>query len=54
MSAPAKEVYRIEWVPGTDTLHGTCHCGREHTGQDPVEMWAWLLDHPHRIQESTS
>ncbi|MDX3047869.1 hypothetical protein PV378_15345, partial [Streptomyces scabiei] len=40
------EVYRIDWLPGTDILHGTCHCGREHTSQDPIEMWEWMLAHP--------
>ncbi|MFC9126286.1 MULTISPECIES: hypothetical protein [Streptomyces] len=47
------EVYRIDWLPGTDVLHGTCHCGREHTAQDPVEMWEWMLAHPqgHSVHE---
>ncbi|TJZ98350.1 hypothetical protein [Actinacidiphila oryziradicis] len=43
---PTAEVYRIDWVPGTDVLHGTCHCGAERSGQDPVEMWEWMLAHP--------
>ena len=43
---PTAEVYRIDWVPGTDWLHGTCHCGAENSGQDPVEMWQWMLAHP--------
>lgn len=46
MSGPTGEIYRIDWLPGTDVLHGTCHCGREHTAQDPVEMWEWMLAHP--------
>jgi hypothetical protein len=46
VTAPTGEVYRIDWLPGTDTLHGTCHCGREHTSQDPIEMWEWMLAHP--------
>ena len=46
MTAPTGEVYRIDWLPGTDVLHGTCHCGREHTSQDPIEMWEWMLAHP--------
>ncbi|WP_089103869.1 hypothetical protein [Streptomyces hyaluromycini] len=52
MSAPTGEIYRIDWLPGTDVLHGTCHCGAEHTAQDPVEMWEWMLGHPegHRLQ----
>ncbi|MFE0454335.1 hypothetical protein ACFW2D_24240 [Streptomyces sp. NPDC058914] len=41
----AREVYRIDWLPGTDVLHGTCHCGAEHTAHDPVEMWEWMLGH---------
>ena len=39
-------VVRIEWLPGSDTLVGTCHCGAAHEEQDPVEMWTWLLAHP--------
>ncbi|MFI9583536.1 hypothetical protein ACIHCQ_17200 [Streptomyces sp. NPDC052236] len=44
--APTAEVYRIDWVPGTDTLHGICHCGAERSAQDPVELWEWMLAHP--------
>ena len=40
------EIYRIDWLPGTDVLHGTCHCGAEYSAQDPVEMWEWMLAHP--------
>jgi hypothetical protein len=43
---PTAEVYRIDWLPGTDLLHGICHCGAEHTGTDPIEMWDWMLAHP--------
>jgi hypothetical protein len=39
-------VFRVDWLPGTDTLHGRCHCGAEHNGQDPAEMWEWMLAHP--------
>ncbi|CAL9361148.1 hypothetical protein SUDANB6_00665 [Streptomyces sp. enrichment culture] len=47
MTPPATgEVYRIDWVPGTDVLHGTCHCGAGHTAGDPVAMWEWMLAHP--------
>lgn len=46
MSGRTGEVYRVDWLPGTDLLHGTCHCGCEHTAQDPVEMWEWMLAHP--------
>ncbi|PBC94591.1 hypothetical protein BX281_2510 [Streptomyces sp. Ag82_O1-15] len=49
-----REIYRIDWIPGTDVLHGTCHCGAEHSAQDPIEMWEWMLGHPkgHGPQES--
>lgn len=52
-SGPTGEVYRIDWLPGTDTLHGTCHCGREHRSQDPIEMWEWMLAHPQGHQPPT-
>ncbi|WP_181807743.1 hypothetical protein [Streptomyces shenzhenensis] len=49
------EIYRVDWLPGTDVLHGTCHCGAEHTAQDPVGMWEWMLGHPegHQPPERT-
>ena len=43
---PSTEVYRIDWIPGTDMLHGVCHCGAEHRAPDPVVMWEWMLGHP--------
>ncbi|MFB7240887.1 hypothetical protein ACFCYX_00260 [Streptomyces populi] len=46
MTGPAGEVHRVTWLPGTDVLHGTCHCGAEHTAEDPVAMWEWMLAHP--------
>ena len=46
MTSPTGEIYRVDWVPGTDVLHGTCHCGAEHTAQDPIAMWEWMLAHP--------
>ncbi|GGN60149.1 hypothetical protein GCM10011579_025000 [Streptomyces albiflavescens] len=46
MTSPSGEIYRVDWLPGTDILHGTCHCGAEHTAQDPIEMWEWMLAHP--------
>jgi hypothetical protein len=46
-------VYRIVWLPGSDRLHGTCHCGAEHDADDPVEMWTWLLAHPDHAAAST-
>ncbi|MGC5566272.1 hypothetical protein ACPYPG_25940 [Streptomyces sp. FR-108] len=55
MSSATGEVYRIDWLPGTDVLHGTCHCGAEHTAEDPVAMWEWMLGHPegHTPQRET-
>jgi hypothetical protein len=40
------KVYRIEWLPGTDWLVGTCYCGAVREVDDPVVMWQWLLAHP--------
>lgn len=45
MTEPAA-VFRIEWVPGTDRLLGTCHCGARREQDDPIQMWDWLLAHP--------
>jgi hypothetical protein len=39
-------VLRVRWLPGTDVLQGTCHCGARHECQGPAEMWDWLLAHP--------
>jgi hypothetical protein len=44
--ATGGQVYRIVWSPGSDRLHGTCHCGAEQVAEDPVRMWEWLLAHP--------
>jgi hypothetical protein len=38
-------VLRVEWLPGTDRLRGTCFCGTAHDAEDPIAMWEWLLDH---------
>ncbi|MGW3666738.1 hypothetical protein [Streptomyces sp. NPDC005141] len=46
MTGPTGEIYRVDWLPGTDVLHGTCHCGAEHTAKDPIAMWEWMLAHP--------
>lgn len=53
MSTPAPSrmltghhVYRIVSQLNTDLLVGYCWCGAAHDGQDPVELWQWLLDHP--------
>ncbi|TDC55646.1 hypothetical protein E1281_11365 [Actinomadura sp. KC345] len=37
---------RVEWSPGSDLLTGVCHCGAQHTAEDPAEIWTWLLAHP--------
>lgn len=39
-------VYRVRWVPGSDSLLGACHCGAEYLSEDPVDVWAWLHAHP--------
>ncbi|HEU5471074.1 MAG TPA: hypothetical protein VFV67_10505 [Actinophytocola sp.] len=41
-----RTVYTVHWTPGTDLLVGTCHCGAEHTFEDPATLWDWLLRHP--------
>jgi hypothetical protein len=46
MPANRPAVFRVHWLPGTDHLLGTCHCGAERLAQDPVELWAWLHAHP--------
>jgi hypothetical protein len=40
------QVLRVDWLPGSDRLHGRCHCGAETEAEDPVAMWEWLLAHP--------
>ena len=39
-------VYRVDWMPGTDRLRGTCHCGATGEAEDPAVIWQWLLAHP--------
>lgn len=39
-------VYRVDWMPGTDRLRGTCHCGATAEAEDPAVIWQWLLAHP--------
>ncbi|MEW1843821.1 hypothetical protein AB0392_38255 [Nonomuraea angiospora] len=36
----------VVWLPGSDLLRGTCHCGAVHVAEGPVEVWEWLLGHP--------
>jgi hypothetical protein len=38
-------VLRVEWMPGSDRLRGTCFCGTTHEAEEPIAMWEWLLDH---------
>jgi hypothetical protein len=47
-------VYRVEWYPGSDELLGQCHCGASRVGDDPIEIWQWLLGHPvgHRAPDT--
>ncbi|WP_203933605.1 hypothetical protein [Virgisporangium ochraceum] len=37
---------RVGWLPGSDRLHGTCHCGARAEADDPVRLWEWLSAHP--------
>jgi hypothetical protein len=37
---------RVGWLPGSDRLHGRCHCGAQTEADDPVRMWEWLSAHP--------
>lgn len=39
-------VLRVVWLPGSDLLRGTCHCGAAYIAEGPVEVWDWLLGHP--------
>jgi len=41
-----RNVVRIVWLPGSDSLEGTCHCGATRVADDPIELWNWLLGHP--------
>ncbi|MFI6738610.1 hypothetical protein ACIBI9_37285 [Nonomuraea sp. NPDC050451] len=44
---PARRgLLRVVWLPGSDLLEGTCHCGAVHVAEGPVEVWQWLLGHP--------
>ncbi|MDP4502230.1 hypothetical protein [Nonomuraea turcica] len=43
---PGREVLRVVWLPGSDLLQGTCHCGATHLAEGPIEVWEWLLAHP--------
>ncbi len=41
-----RAVLRVVWLPGSDRLQGTCHCGAVHVAEGPVEVREWLLAHP--------
>ncbi|WFE40897.1 hypothetical protein [Micromonospora sp. WMMD998] len=53
-ASPGDRVYRIHWMPGTDTLRGVCHCGAERVAEEPVELWEWLLAHPRGHRATTA
>lgn len=38
--------YEITWIPGHDTMLASCHCGADKVGDDPIELWNWVLGHP--------
>lgn len=38
--------FRVEWVPGSDTLQGSCFCGATSTAGDPATLLDWLDAHP--------
>ena len=46
MTGASGEVYRVEWVPGSDHLLGVCFCGAQHLEDDPIVVWEWLYAHP--------
>ncbi|MGN9837087.1 hypothetical protein ACTMTI_03075 [Nonomuraea sp. H19] len=48
-----REVFRVVWLPGSDLLQGTCHCGATQVAEGPIEVWEWLLAHPigHTLQD---
>lgn len=48
----ATVTYRVDWVPGTDRLHGQCWCGAQRESEDPIELWQWLTGHPLGHDES--
>ena len=39
-------VIRVGWLPRSDRLRGSCHCGAEAEAGDPLLLWEWLLAHP--------
>ncbi|MDG4838596.1 hypothetical protein O7631_18960 [Micromonospora sp. WMMD967] len=45
-SHTGERLYRVHWLPGTDILRGSCHCGAERLAEEPIELWEWLLGHP--------
>ncbi|WP_395107915.1 hypothetical protein [Actinomadura sp. SCN-SB] len=51
---PGRAVMRVVWLPGSDLLEGTCHCGASYVADGPLDVWAWLLGHPdgHHARDS--
>ena len=46
MSVALFATFRVDWVPGSDTLQGTCFCGASTTAEDPATLLDWLDAHP--------
>jgi hypothetical protein len=46
MSVPPFGTFRVDWLPGSDTLQGICFCGATSTALDPTTLLDWLDAHP--------
>lgn len=42
----SERVLTVDWLPGSDRLHGLCHCRAEAESDDPIALWDWLQAHP--------
>ncbi|MEV0897203.1 hypothetical protein [Actinoplanes sp. NPDC049802] len=42
----SEKILRVDWMPGSDRLHGRCHCRAEAEADDPIALWEWLQSHP--------
>lgn len=38
--------FTITWVPGRDVMRAICFCGAELVGDDPLDLWLWVMGHP--------
>jgi hypothetical protein len=45
VASERRSQFRVDWLPGTDVLHGACECGASTEADDPVTLWSWLLKH---------